>query len=73
MKYTTGRHITDDPFHIEIIREKLMRTLQVVLPDVIDELNVAIPDNIPFKDSGRPRSAFLRQGRALICVQSGSA
>ncbi len=42
----------DDPFHVEIIREKLMRTLVAVLPDVIDELRGAVPEYIQAKKDG---------------------
>lgn len=52
MKYTLGRASLDDPYHVDIIREKLMRTLPVVLPDVIDELTVAVPDYIPTHGAG---------------------
>ncbi|KAH9921475.1 cytochrome P450 [Epithele typhae] len=45
--HTLGRQSLDDSFHIDIIRDKLMRTLPVVLPDVIDELSYAVPDYIP--------------------------
>ena len=42
--------ITNDPFHAHIIREKFMRTLPDVLPDVIDELTFAVPDYILIGD-----------------------
>ena len=52
-KHTTGRGAAEDPYHIEIIREKLMRTLPVVLPDVLDELTLAVPAFIPTSETGR--------------------
>ena len=52
MKYTLGRASLDDPYHVDIIREKLMRTLPVVLPDVLDELTLAVPDYIPTVGDG---------------------
>ena len=52
MKYTLGRASRDDPYHVDIIREKLMRSLTAVLPDVIDELSVAVPEYIPAKGDG---------------------
>ena len=49
-KHTTGRASLDDPYHVDIIREKLMRNLPAVLPDLLDELTAAIPDYIPTRD-----------------------
>ncbi|KAI0800573.1 cytochrome P450 [Fomes fomentarius] len=46
-RFTLGREPLDDPYHVDIIREKLMRSLVAVLPDVIDELALAVPDLIP--------------------------
>ncbi|PIL33520.1 cytochrome P450 [Ganoderma sinense ZZ0214-1] len=46
-RYTLGPEWLNDPYHVDIIKEKLMRTLPVVLPDVIDELTYAVPDYIP--------------------------
>ena len=43
----------DDPYHIDIVKDKLMRSLAAVLPDVIDELSVAVPEYIcPPNDDG---------------------
>ncbi|RPD64698.1 cytochrome P450 [Lentinus tigrinus ALCF2SS1-6] len=50
LRFTLGREPVDDPFHVEIIREKLMRSLVAVLPDVIDELQSAVPDYIHAED-----------------------
>ena len=44
--------MTADPYHVDIIKEKLMRTLVAVLPDVIDELRSAVPDYIPTQGEG---------------------
>ncbi|KAI0714845.1 cytochrome P450 [Earliella scabrosa] len=46
-RFTLGRDPLDDPYHVDIVKEKLMRTLVAVLPDVIDELSSAVPDYIP--------------------------
>lgn len=51
-RYTIGRTWIDDPYHVDIIRERLMRTLPVVLPDVLDELSLAVPAHIPTKGNG---------------------
>lgn len=47
-----GRSSIDDPYHVDIVKDKLMRSLTAVLPDVIDELCVAVPDHIPAKGDG---------------------
>ena len=60
-RYTVGAAWIDDPYHIHIIRERLMRTLPVVLPDVLDELKLAIPHYIPARSDGKlsnPRMHF---------------
>ncbi|RPD64699.1 cytochrome P450 [Lentinus tigrinus ALCF2SS1-7] len=49
-RFMLGREPLDDPFHVDIIKEKLMRSLTAVLPDVIDELRAAVPDYIHAKD-----------------------
>ena len=62
LKYTLTRESINDPYHVEIIREKLMRTLSMVLPDVIDELATAVPDYIPVNGDG----ARFSQTMALL-------
>ncbi|TFK88883.1 cytochrome P450 [Polyporus arcularius HHB13444] len=49
-RFTLGREPLDDPFHVDIIKDKLMKSLTAVLPDVIDELRVAVPDYIHTKE-----------------------
>lgn len=51
-RFTLGREPLDDPYHVDIIKEKLMRSLVAVLPDVIDELALAVPDHIPTQGVG---------------------
>ena len=51
-RYTVGGSWIDDPYHIPIIRDKLIRSLAVVLPDVLDELALAVPTHIPAKGDG---------------------
>lgn len=50
-RFTLGREPLDDPYHVDI-KEKLMRSLVAVLPDVIDELALAVPDHIPTQGVG---------------------
>lgn len=51
-KYTLGEDVHNDPFHADIIRDKLARGLPAVLPDVIDELTVATREHIPTEGDG---------------------
>ena len=37
----------DDPYHVDIVRDKLTRMIPLVLPDVVDELAVVLPEYIP--------------------------
>lgn len=67
-KHTTGRGATDDPYHIEIIREKLMRTLPAVLPDVLDELTLAVPAFIPTRGNGERKSTEVVIGQKKLTM-----
>ncbi|KAI0329481.1 cytochrome P450 [Cubamyces sp. BRFM 1775] len=49
-KFTIGHETHLDPYHVDIIRDKLTRSLAAVLPDVIDELTVAVHEYIPAKE-----------------------
>ena len=59
MRYTIGRASAEDPYHVEIIKDKLMRALPTVTPETIDELAVAIPELIPTAGEGACRAALL--------------
>ncbi len=37
----------DDPYHVDIVRDKLTRMIPTVLPDVVDELSMVLPEYIP--------------------------
>ena len=41
----------DDPYHVDIVRDKLTRQIPAVLPDVVDELSIVLPDTIPSGDA----------------------
>ncbi|KAI0673763.1 cytochrome P450 [Trametes maxima] len=49
LKHTLNPDIEGDPYHVDIIKEKLTRSVPAILPDVIDELNLAVPQHIPAK------------------------
>ena len=48
-----GRDSSENPYQIDIIREKLTRTLPLVLLEVIDELKVATLEHIPAIGDGQ--------------------
>ncbi|KAH9895713.1 cytochrome P450 [Cubamyces lactineus] len=55
IEYTVGHEAHSDPYHIDIVREKLTRNLPTVLPEIMDELAVAMHEYIPAKEDGRNR------------------
>lgn len=52
IRYTLGADTEDDPYHVDIIKEKLTRSVPAILPEVIDELTLAVPQHIPAKTDG---------------------
>ena len=52
MRYTVGPELVEDPYNVDIIKEKLTRTLPVIMPDVVEELELAVPHYINAKDDG---------------------
>ena len=51
-KYTLGRESSEDPYHIEVIRERLTRNLGALLPDVMDEIQHAFDETIIARGDG---------------------
>ena len=58
-EHTIGRDWIDDPYHIDIFRAKLMRALPAILPDVLEELMLAIPRFIPVTEGTLRQSCLL--------------
>nr|VWO96212.1 Cytochrome P450 51 [Ganoderma boninense] len=52
-KYIFDAAVLADEYHVEVVKEKLTRKLPALLPDVIDEVRVAIKDHIVTKEDGR--------------------
>ena len=52
MKQIIGHEVLNDQYHVGIIREKLTRMLPVIVPDLVDELRLAVSDCIPTKGDG---------------------
>ncbi|KAI1791206.1 cytochrome P450 [Ganoderma leucocontextum] len=46
VRFTVGRETLDDPYHVDVIRDKLTRMIPAVLPDVVDELSMVLPEYI---------------------------
>ena len=47
-----GTEVTNNPYHIVLIKNELTRNIQVILPDLVDELSLAVPEYMPTKGSG---------------------
>ncbi|KAJ8464090.1 hypothetical protein ONZ51_g9826 [Trametes cubensis] len=68
-KYTIG-DTTRDPFHVDIIRDKLTRSLPSVLPGVIDELTVAVREYIPVEGDQWLAVNVMEQAREIVARAS---
>lgn len=53
IKHIVDPHTTENLYHIDMITEKLTRALPAVLPQVIDELRLAVPKHIPAVSEGK--------------------
>ncbi|KAH9884927.1 cytochrome P450 [Cubamyces lactineus] len=49
LRHTLGPGV-DDQFHVAVVRDKLTRSLQVLCPDVLDEVSAAFQEYIPAKE-----------------------
>ncbi|KAH9849240.1 cytochrome P450 [Lenzites betulinus] len=52
LKHIMDPDVMGNPFHIDTIREKLTRVLPTIMPSVVEELEQAIPHNIPGASEG---------------------
>lgn len=68
-QYTLGRETSEDPFHVEVIKEKLTRNLGNILPDVMDEIQHAFNEYIPAEGDGLCRSRCM----AFFSIRAKSA
>ncbi len=72
MRYTVGPELVEDPYHVDIIKEKLTRTLPVIMPDIIDELELAVPHCINAQGEGeqyRSMITHLLTTRRMDCCE----
>ena len=52
-EYIVGRDVTDNHYHVEVVRSALTRSLVARFGDIRDEIVAAFNDNIPSKPGGR--------------------
>lgn len=64
------RNAIENPYHVAMIRDKLTRALPAVLPDVVDELRLAVPEHIPAVSGGTFDMASYKT--SLINTQDGA-
>ncbi|TBU43931.1 cytochrome P450 [Dichomitus squalens] len=50
IQYILGCEPRDDPYHVDLISGKLTRTLSAILPELLDELRVSLPEYVPTHD-----------------------
>ena len=60
--------VVSDDYHVDVVREKLTRMLPSILLDVIDEVAVAVEDNITSSENGRPMRCLLVRVVSRVCV-----
>ena len=52
-RYIRDRQVMTDEYHVRVVKEKMSgRTLQAMLPDVIEEVSIAVKDHIATQGSG---------------------
>jgi hypothetical protein len=64
VKYTMHPHLTDNPYHIDVIRVPLTRNIGARFADVHDEVQTVISEKIPVSDGA---SLSYRISRELMC------
>ncbi|KAI0654469.1 cytochrome P450 [Cubamyces menziesii] len=69
-RYTLGQDVHHNTYHIDIIREKLTRSIPTILSDVIDELALAVGEHIPTRDGSWVRVNVLQKARDIIARAS---
>ncbi|KAJ8457660.1 hypothetical protein ONZ51_g11391 [Trametes cubensis] len=50
-KVVVGTEVANNRYHVGLIKNELTHNIQVILPDIIDELSLAVPEYIPTKGS----------------------
>lgn len=47
MKFTLGQAITSHPYHMPLLRNDLRKALEVITPDIYEEIHAAFEELIP--------------------------
>ncbi|KAF8745079.1 hypothetical protein AX14_010551 [Amanita brunnescens Koide BX004] len=47
ISYTLGKEVASDPYHVHVLSTQLTRNLHAILPEIRDEMSLAIQDYIP--------------------------
>lgn len=47
LQYTLGFKAVGDQIHVDVVRDQLTRSLNVITPVVMEELESAVPEYIP--------------------------
>ncbi len=60
-EYIVGRDVTDNHYHVEVVRSALTRSLVARFSDIRDEIVAAFNDNIPSKPGGRVAQRYAKR------------
>ena len=50
LPYTFQRSVAEDDYHTTVVRTELSRRIPELMPEIVDELEAAIADEIPLTD-----------------------
>ncbi|KAI0676145.1 cytochrome P450 [Trametes maxima] len=73
MERTLGLGTVEDPYHNDIVREKLTRSLPVLFPDIFEEITLAVPAYIPADEKLWHPVDVMRVTQQLIARVSNRA
>ncbi|KAJ3007828.1 hypothetical protein NUW54_g3393 [Trametes sanguinea] len=70
LKYMLGYETVHDQYHVDLVREKLTRSIPLILPDVIDELRLAVSEHIPATENEWVSINVLDKTREIVARAS---
>lgn len=47
ISYTLGKEVASNPYHVHVLSTQLTRNLHAILPEIRDEMSLAMQDHIP--------------------------
>ncbi|KAI0714847.1 cytochrome P450 [Earliella scabrosa] len=50
ISHSVGKDIHQDQYHVEVVRDKLTRSIPVIFQDIVEELSMAVHEHIPTTD-----------------------